>query len=362
MRIVESCDCLLHLTRHAISSVVLIALLAISPLASMAEPPRISWAIAIHGGAGRLKMPIEPAKQARYEAALTTALRAGQTVLKKEGSALDAVEAAVIALEDEPLFNAGKGAVFTREGTHELDASIMDGATLRCGGVARLTNVKNPIMVARLVMEQTPHVLMCGREAEQLAATHGCTLVEQSYFYTNRRFNKLQEKLEELKLPKLDGPAYAIPDARSEQTEMSEAPEVGGTVGCVALDSQGNLAAATSTGGLTGKMVGRIGDSPIIGAGNYANQHVAASGTGKGEEYLRHLITARVAWLVESEDYALEEAVEHCLDKVLKPGDGGLIVVDRNGNICMQTTTGSLPCGSADSTGRFEVEVLVEKR
>ena len=321
---------------------------------SEAESPKLTWAIAIHGGAGNMKLPIDPAVKSKYEAALTIPLKAGQKVLQGGGSALDAVEAAVMALEDEPLFNAGKGAVFTRAGTHELDASIMDGATLRCGGVARLTNVKNPIVAARIVMEQTPHVLMSGREAEQLAAHHDCELVEQSYFYTARRFGSLQKKLKKLQLPVLEAPAYPIPVA---EEPIPVAPEVGGTVGCVALDSDGNLAAATSTGGLTAKMVGRIGDSPILGAGNYANRFVAVSGTGKGEEYIRHSLTARVAWLVESGEYDLEQAVRHCLKEVLEPGNGGLIAVDHIGNVSMQTNTGTMSCGSADSSGKFEVGI-----
>ena len=336
-------------------------LLAITASLAIANDSKVTWAIALHGGAGSMKLPIEADVQEKYKAALTAALKAGKQVLQNEGSALDAVQAAVIVLEDQPLFNAGKGAVFTRAGTHELDASIMDGATLRCGGVAGVTNVKNPVAAARVVMQQTPHLLMRGRPAEQLAEAHGCEVVGQSYFYTERRFETLQNKLRKLGLPELEAPAYGLPRRDDSQVDNPAVPEVGGTVGCVALDAEGNLAAATSTGGLTGKMVGRIGDSPICGAGNFANQHVAVSGTGKGEEYIRHSVAAKVAWLVESGDYTLEEAVRHCLEVVLKPGDGGLIVIDRRGNVCLHNTTGTMPCGSADSTGKFSAGILINQ-
>lgn len=319
------------------------------------------WALAIHGGAGNLSVEPVNANIEVYEKALSHALNAGKAILEKNGSALDAVTSSVIELENNPLFNAGKGAVFTREGTHELDASIMEGATLRCGAVASVTRLKNPILAARAVMEKTPHIILGGPQADEFAASHGCETVEQSYYYTDGRFRQLQKKLEELKLPALDAPGYRVSskavDLQSSRLELKPMEQVGGTVGCVALDTHGNLAAATSTGGMTGKMVGRIGDSPVIGAGNYANQLVAVSGTGKGEEFLRHSVTARLAWLMETGDYSLDEAVEHCLNKVLQPGDGGLIAVDAKGNLSLQTTTGRMSRGAADSTGRFEVAV-----
>lgn len=319
------------------------------------------WAIAVHGGAGKLPQDFTDEQEREYQRALRAALTAGKTILAQGGQALDAVEAAVIVLENEPVFNAGKGAVFTREGRHELDASIMDGGTLRCGAVAGVTRVKNPILAARAVMERTPHILLSGVKADEFASHNACESVEQSYFYTPGRFQQLQEKLAAKNLPQLDAPAYPMPfpteGSEGGQLRIEPLEPVGGTVGCVARDSFGNLAAATSTGGLTGKMPGRIGDTPVIGAGNFANQSVAASGTGKGEEFIRHSVTAQLAWLVESGNYSLEEAVSYCLNHVLQPGDGGLIAVDAKGNLALQTNTGIMSRGAADSSGRFEVAI-----
>ncbi len=330
----------------------------------LAETESKVWAIALHGGAGRLQQPMDAALKQRYEESLSAALRTGRDLLAAGGTALDAVQATVMVLENNPLFNAGKGAVFTRTGEHELDASIMDGSTLQCGGVTMVRTIKNPVAAARLVMEKTPHVLLCCEGAERLAKEHGCEFVPQRYFFTERRFQKLQEKLESLGLPPREGPGYPLSlklnDRRDSEVAV-EAGEVGGTVGCVALDTHGNLAAATSTGGLTGKLAGRIGDSPINGAGNYANQFVAVGGTGKGEQFIRHTITARVAWLVESGTYGIDEAVEHCLHNVLDPGDGGLIAVDKKGKLSLHSTTDSMPRGAADSSGHFEVEIWFQR-
>lgn len=330
----------------------------------MAETESKTWAIALHGGAGSLQQPMDPALKQMYEESLSAALRTGRDLLAAGGSALDAVQATVIVLENNPLFNAGKGAVFTRTGEHELDASIMDGSTLQCGGVTMLRTIKNPIIAARLVMETTPHVLLSGEGAERLAKEHGCELVQQRYFFTERRFQNLQKELESLGLPPIEVPGYPLSlklkDRRDSKAAVG-AEEVGGTVGCVALDTHGNLAAATSTGGLTGKLAGRIGDVPLHGAGNYANQFAAVGGTGKGEQYIRHTIAARVAWLVESGAYGIDEAVEHCLHNVLDPGDGGLIAVDKNGKLSLRSTTDSMPRGAADSSGRFEVKVSFQR-
>lgn len=320
------------------------------------------WAIALHGGAGQLSREMSSELQQQYEQSLAAALETGKQILASGGSALDAVEATVIALEDAPLFNAGRGAAFTRAGEHELDASIMDGSTLQCGGVAMVRNLKNPVIAARLVMQKTPHVLLSGLGAEDFAVANGCDVVEQSYFYTPTRFNKLQTKLKSLGLPLLKKPAYEIDSAAAATSSSSghvdsHIYESGGTVGCVACDRHGKLAAATSTGGLTGKLAGRIGDSPINGAGNYANKFAAVSGTGKGEQFIRHSIAARVAWLVEEKEMTLEYAVNHCLKEVLDVGDGGLIAVDGQGNLYLNSTTGTLPRGWADSSGRFDVAI-----
>jgi beta-aspartyl-peptidase (threonine type) len=263
-------------------------------------------------------------------------------------------------LEDDPQFNAGRGAVFTRAGEHELDASIMDGATLRCGAVAGVKFQKNPIKAARMVMERTPHILLAGERADAFGGENGLEQVEQNYFYTENRFNDLQEALDKLGLERLEAPAYPIPNAAQSANEV-QAENGSGTVGCVALDMQGNLAAATSTGGLSGKMPGRVGDTPVIGAGNYANnQSCAVSGTGIGEQFIRHAISAKVAWLVAERELPLDEAVRHCLHKVLQPGDGGIIAIDSQGRISLQATTDSMPRGAADSTGRFETAIWMD--
>lgn len=319
------------------------------------------WAIALHGGAGKRSRDISPEARERLDRALQEALTAGKEILSKGGTSLDAVEAVVVMLEDDPQFNAGRGAVFTRAGEHELDASIMDGSTLRCGAVAGVRYQKNPIKAARLVMERTPHILLAGGMADAFGRENGLKQVEQSYFYTPHRFNDLQEALAKAGLEKLKSPAYPIPH-QAPTSHEAQAEGGSGTVGCVALDMQGNLAAATSTGGLSGKMPGRIGDTPVIGAGNYANnESCAVSGTGIGEQFIRHSVSAKVAWLVAERQQSLEDAVHHCLHEILQPGDGGIIAVDRDGRISLQATTGSMPRGAADSTGRFETAIWMDR-
>jgi L-asparaginase / beta-aspartyl-peptidase len=327
--------------------------------ANPASEPR--WTIALHGGAGAGARRLDDQERDQMQRALERALKAGQQVLAGGGTALDAVEAAVVVLEDEPQFNAGKGAVFNTAGGHELDATIMDGATLRCGGVASLKFIKNPIKAARLVMNETPHVLLGGERADRFAIEKGCEQVAQEYFYVERRFEELQQALKKRGLPPLDAPAYPVPNT----TEAGKQPPPGearGTVGCVALDVHGNLAAATSTGGRTAKLAGRIGDSAINGAGNYANNNsCAASGTGNGEEFIRHSIAARVGWLMEHSKLPIDEAVNHCLHKVLRPGDGGIIAIDRQGNVAMHSTTIAMPRAVADSSGRWEIAIDVDQ-
>ena len=319
------------------------------------------WAIALHGGAGKRSRDMSREARERIEGALRDALTAGKEILSKGGSSLDAVEAVVVMLEDDPQFNAGRGAVFTRSGEHELDASIMDGATLRCGAVAGVKYQKNPIEAARLVMERTPHILLAGAHADAFGRENGLEQAEQSYFYTENRFNDLQQALDKSGLKRLKAPAYPIAH-KPASLEESPAEDGSGTVGCVALDMQGNLAAATSTGGLSGKMPGRVGDTPVIGAGNYANnESCAVSGTGIGEQFIRHSVSAKVAWLVADRELSLDDAVRHCLQEVLQPGDGGIIAVDREARISLQATTESMPRGAADSTGRFETAIWMDR-
>lgn len=295
------------------------------------------WSIAIHGGAGTIAGEMTEARQLVYHTALRRALAAGSYVLAEGGSAVDAVEEAVRILEDESIFNAGRGAVMTIDGTFELDASIMDGADLKTGAVAGIKVASNPISVARAVMEKTEHVLIGGPAADRFAIDQGFGTVSQEYFFTQSRFEAVQKRRAEQGLPPLENPAK-----RSSQ----------GTVGAVARDRNGNLAAATSTGGRSGKMSGRIGDSPIAGAGNYAeNGIVAVSGTGIGEEFVRHSAAAQVAWFVKHGGMSVQQATEKVVHEILKPDDGGMIAVGPSGNPVMVFSTKSMSRGYADASG-----------
>lgn len=280
--------------------------------------------IVIHGGAGTItRANMTPEREREYRTALTNALRSGYAVLAAGGSSLDAVETAVRSMEDSPLFNAGKGAVFTHEGRNELDASIMDGRTRQAGAVAAVTIIRNPISAARAVMEKSPHVMMVGRGAELFATQQGLAIVDPSYFWTERRWKALQEEL--LKEKK-------VSDYRP-TGEMKF-----GTVGAVALDRHGNLAAATSTGGMTNKRFGRVGDSPIIGAGTFAdNKTCAVSATGHGEFFIRYSVAYDIAALMEYRGLSVRAAADEVIHKKLKGvgGEGGVIALDANGNYAM---------------------------
>ncbi len=270
----------------------------------------------------------------------------GYGILKSGGSSLDAVSAAIVILEDEPKFNAGKGAVFNHDGKNELDASIMDGATLRAGAVANVHRVKNPILLARAVMEKSPHVMMVGDGAEEFAKSIGMQLVDPKYFYTERRWQELQKALKE-----------------DEEKKKSTASKHG-TVGAVALDSKGNLAAATSTGGMTDKRFGRVGDSPIIGAGTYANGKCAVSATGWGEFYIRsvaaHDICARVEYRGETLQKAADDVVMGIVPKL--GGDGGIIAIDADGNIVAQYNTEGMGHAWVDKDGKTHVSVFKDEK
>jgi beta-aspartyl-peptidase (threonine type) len=271
---------------------------------------------------------------------------------------MDAVEAAVRTFEDNELFNAGKGAVLTRAGTCELDASIMDGKTLKAGAVAGAKTVKNPISFARLIMERTPHILFAGEGAEALAGQFGVERVDPSYFITPRRKEQLEKKLKEMGIAGIADGGYGIADVRRGLPD-SEA----GTVGCVALDVHGNIAAATSTGGMTAKMPGRVGDSPIIGAGCYANNAtLGVSCTGTGEQFIRHVAAHELSALVRYKGLTLEEAMRVVLNERLDPDDGGMIAIGRDGTIAMMMTTGCMPRAAADSNGKFEIGMWDEAK
>lgn len=281
-----------------------------------------SFAIAIHGGAGTLtREEMTPEKETAYRDGLRQSIEAGSRILEKGGSALDAVEAAVRALEDHPLFNAGKGAAFSYEGTHELDAAIMNGHTLAAGAVAGVKGIRNPVSLARMVMEQSDHVLLAGAGAEAFARQMKVEPVPEAYFYTQERYDQWQKK-------KAQGGAPA------------ENPQKGarfGTVGAVALDKAGHLAVATSTGGLTNKRFGRVGDSPVVGAGTYANDRVAVSCTGDGEYFMRTVAAYDLACLVAYQGLELEEAGRVVIHEKLRKlgGEGGLIAVDAAGHLSL---------------------------
>ena len=301
------------------------------------------YAIAIHGGAGVIEKTATPEERESYLASLTKALREGHDRLARGDAALDVVEAVVRILEDDPNFNAGKGAVFTAEGTHELDASIMNGANLACGAVAGVQTVKNPISLARLVMEKSPHVMLAAEGAEQFASAMNVERVDPSYFDTPRRLKGLEKWRQEQ-------------EEKAKEAQNPEKPR--GTVGCVVLDRHGNLAAATSTGGMTGKRFGRVGDSPVIGAGTYAsNETCAVSCTGTGEEFIRHAAAFQVSAIMRYTGASVERAAHTVIFERLKADDGGLIAVSRNGEIAMPYSTLGMFRGAADSTGRFEVKI-----
>jgi isoaspartyl peptidase/L-asparaginase-like protein (Ntn-hydrolase superfamily) len=308
--------------------------------------PAPTWAIAIHGGAGGNAVAWSEEKKAKRLAGLTIALETGKKILANGGTSLDAVEATIRVLEDDPAFNAGRGAVVTAEGKAELDASIMDGATHACGGVAAVTNVKNPISLARLVMEKTKHVLLVSKGAEAFAVDQKVPLVDPAYFLSVQ--------------PVIDADTLLV---QSSTPVMSASEGRIGTVGCVCRDTQGNLAAGTSTGGTNKKLQGRVGDSPIVGAGTYAsNETCAVSGTGIGEEFIRYSVAYDIAAQMKYAHRPIQEAVSEMISVRLKPDDGGVIALSRHGEIVMQHNTPSMSCGAADSNGRFEVMLGVDQQ
>jgi beta-aspartyl-peptidase (threonine type) len=269
-------------------------------------------------------------EKAIYYTALEEALNIGKTILENNGSSLDAVEKVVRFLEDHPGFNAGKGAVYTSDGKHELDASIMYGKDLSCGAVAGVTIIKNPISLARLVMEKTPHVLFAGTGADELGKKFGVELVENSYFDTEKAYQEYLRSKENVK----------------------------GTVGCVALDKFGNISAATSTGGRTNKMPGRVGDSPLVNAGTYANNNTCGvSATGWGELFIRNTVAFNISALMEYKGCTLQQACDEIIGKRLPEGTGGVIAVDKNGNYYFSFNTKSMLRGVATSSGFFETKI-----
>ncbi|SDB60251.1 beta-aspartyl-peptidase (threonine type) [Flavobacteriaceae bacterium MAR_2010_188] len=318
---------------------------------------KAEFAIIIHGGAGTiLKKNMTDEKEAAYKAKLEEAIRTGYEILKNGGSSLDAVTKTINVMEDSELFNAGKGAVFTHEGKNEMDASIMDGRTLNAGASAGTTNVRNPIDLARSVMDDSPHVLLSGVGAETFAKEQGLAIVDPSYFFTQNRFDAL-EKIKESEKTELDHDnkqAFYDPEIKDYKF---------GTVGCAALDKNGNLASGTSTGGMTNKRWGRIGDAPIIGAGTYANNATCAvSSTGWGEYFIRAMVAHDISALMEYKGLSLQEAARTVIhDKVGGlGGDGGIVAVDKNGNFAMEFNTEGMYRASMNDKGELTLKIYKE--
>lgn len=305
----------------------------------------------IHGGAGTIERSrMTPEREKAYREKLTEALLAGFGVLEKGGDCLDAVVSAITLLEDSPLFNAGKGAVFTNAGTNELDSSIMDGRSLKAGSVAGVKRVKNPIILARLVMEQSPHVMMTGEGAETFAAQKGLELVDPKYFYTEERWQQLQRQKDAEKNPPPKRSKLERPPLTFEEHKF-------GTVGAVCLDRAGNLAAGTSTGGTSNKRFGRVGDSPIIGAGTYANNETCAvSCTGDGEYFIRAVVAHEISSLMKHAGKSVEVAAATALENARKiGGTGGLIALDRRGNFALPFNTSGMYRGWVGAGGEPQV-------
>lgn len=307
--------------------------------------------LVIHGGAGtitRANLSAEAEKEIR--AKLEEALRTGHAILAKGGSSLDAIEATIHVMEDSPLFNAGKGAVFTHDGRNELDAAIMDGATKKAGAIAGVTIIRNPISAARAVMEKSPHVMMIGRGAELFATKMGLEIVDPSYFWTERRWKSLQQEL----LKEQGKPVTELPGPDDKKF---------GTVGAVALDVNGNLAAGTSTGGMTNKQFGRVGDVPIIGAGTYAdNESCAVSATGHGEFIIRWNVASDISSLMKYRGMTVQQAGDEVIHKKLAAvkGDAGVIILDRKGNFAMPFNTEGMYRGSIGADGEPHVAIYKE--
>jgi beta-aspartyl-peptidase (threonine type) len=318
-------------SQNRISSFLLLLLiLLLLPVTNNSQQPNGKYTIVIHGGAGSMDPNMEESSKQTYLKSLTEALNIGKEILEKGGTSLDAVEQVVRFLEDDSLFNAGRGAVFTSEGKNELDASIMDGRDLSTGAVAGVTIIKNPISLARLVMEKTQHVLFAGKGADNLGMQLGVKIVDPSYFFTYESYQELMLMKKKAK----------------------------GTVGCVAIDQFGNIAAGTSTGGRTGKMPGRVGDSPLINAGTYANNKTCGvSATGIGELFIKNTIAYQISALMEFKGYSLNQATEEVIFNILPEGSGGIIAVDKNYNSEFPFNTSSMMRGVATSDGVFEVKI-----
>lgn len=328
---------------------ILITLALITASFSFAQK---KYVLVIHGGAGTiLKENMSPQRELEYRTKLAEALKSGYSVLKSGKSSVEAVEAAIVIMEDSPLFNAGKGAVFTHDGENELDAAVMYGKDKSAGAIAGVKTIKNPIKTAIAVMQKSPHVMMAGKGAEKFAAEQGLEIVKPEYFWTKDRWESLQKILK--KEDNKDKQASLNP-----VIESYIADQKFGTVGAVALDKAGNLAAGTSTGGMTNKKFGRIGDAPIIGAGTYANSQVGISATGWGEYFIRATAARTAAAKMEFQNKNVENATREVIDEIGQMGgDGGMIALDKNGNMAMPFNTAGMYRGAITESGEIEIYI-----
>lgn len=349
--------------RVGAASLTLAASLLATTASHAAETAK--WSIVLHGGAGVIeRKDLDPATEAAYRAALTHALQAGANVLAKGGSAVDAIEAAIQPMEDDPLFNSGRGAVFTAAGRNELDSAIMDGSNLMAGAVAGVTRTRHPIALARAVMDKSKHVMLIGDGADAFAKSVGLEEVDPSYFFTEKRWDQLEEELKAEGLPIPPRPAGA-----PAKTALNEATKLDahkfGTVGVVALDSHGHIAAGTSTGGLTAKRWGRVGDTPIIGAGTYASdQSCAVSGTGTGEYFIRLSIAREVCDLVRFKGMKLQAAADEVIHKELEGlhGDGGVIAITPDGQTAWSFNTEGMYRAKISEGGKMVLQIYGDEK
>ena len=335
---------------------------------AVAQEPARHWAIVVHGGAGVIERSLlGPNGEAAYRASLKQATGAGAKVLDQGGTSLDAVETTLKILEDDPLFNAGRGAVFTADGRNELDSSIMDGANLKAGAVAAVTHTRHPISLARAVMEKSPHVMLIGAGADAFAARVGLEQVDPSFFFTESRWQSLVKQLTKEGRPVPPRPVGAPPPGPTVPVgQIDEAPDSHryGTTGVVALDRHGNIAAGTSTGGMQAKMPGRVGDSPIIGAGTYAsNQSCAVSATGTGEYFIRLGVAREICNLVFFKGFKLQDAADTVIHKELEAlhGDGGVIALTPDGQLAWSFNTPGMFRAKLAEGGKLEVAIYKDE-
>ncbi|MAZ72066.1 MAG: beta-aspartyl-peptidase [Flavobacteriaceae bacterium] len=319
-----------------------------------------NFGIVIHGGAGTiLKENMTDSLEKAYTMKLEEAIRIGHEILKNGGTAMEAVTKTITIMEDSPLFNAGKGAVFTHEETNELDASVMDGATLNAGAVAGVTHIKNPIDLALEVMNNSPHVLLAGKGAETFASERGFKMMHPSYFYTENRFQSLQN----VKQKESNSVSSSVSDSNTSAYDPYLKNSKFGTVGCAALDKNGNLAAGTSTGGMTNKRWNRIGDAPIIGAGTYANNATCAvSSTGWGEYFIRAMVAHDISAMMEYKGVSLEEAAVEVIQTKVPDlgGNGGIVAIDKDGNVSMEFNTAGMYRAHMNAEGKLVIGIYKE--